>query len=63
MQVFTTIFLAQTLLANIDCVDELDELDDQDLDQSPLVEFKQALRKRIAMLESRNWLEELGFED
>jgi hypothetical protein len=63
MQVFTTIFLAQTLRANIDCVDELDELDDQDLDQSPLVEFKQALRKRIAMLESRNWLEEPGFED
>ena len=60
MQVFTTIFLAQTLRANIDC---LDELDDQASDESPLVEFKQALRKRIAMLESRNWLEEPGCEE
>ncbi len=63
MQVFTTIFLAQTLRANIDCVNDLDEPNDQDPDQSPLVEFKRALRKRIAMLESRNWLEEPGFEE
>lgn len=59
MQVFTTIFLAETLRANIDCVEEVD---DQDLDQACLLEFKQALRQRIAMLETRHWPEDSGFE-
>lgn len=60
MQVFTTIFLAQSLRANID---SLEEMDHQDPDQTSLVDFKQALRKRIAMLESRDPFEENGFED
>jgi hypothetical protein len=59
MQVFTTIFLAETLKANIDCVENVD---DQDLDEACLLEFKQALRQRIAMLETRDWLEDDGFK-
>jgi len=55
MQVFTTIFLAETLRANIQCVEEAEELDQ---DHSALVEFKRTLRDRIAMLESSNWFED-----
>jgi hypothetical protein len=54
MQVFTTIFLAETLRANVECVEETDGLD-QDL--PGVVEFKQALRKRIAMLETSGFYE------
>lgn len=54
MQVFTTIFLAETLRANVECVEETDGLD-QNLPGA--VEFKQTLRKRIAMLESRGFYE------
>lgn len=54
MQVFTTIFLAETLRANVECVEET-----ADLDQSlpGAVEFKKTLRKRIAMLETRGFFE------
>jgi hypothetical protein len=54
MQVFTTIFLAETLRANIECVEETKGLD-QNLPGA--IEFKQTLRKRIAMLESRGFYE------
>ena len=54
MLVFTTIFLAETLRATVECVEETDGLD-QDLPGA--VEFKQALRKRISMLESRGFYE------
>lgn len=58
MQVFTTIFLAQTLRANILCVEETDGLDQ---DSFGLDEFKQSLREHIAMLEGRNWLTDEAF--
>jgi hypothetical protein len=54
MQVFTTIYLAETLRANIECVEETDGLDQ---DQPGVVEFKQTLRERIATLESSYWPE------
>jgi hypothetical protein len=54
MLVFTTIFLAETLRATVECVEETDGLD-QDLPGA--VEFKQTLRKRISMLESRGFYE------
>ena len=54
MQVFTTIFLAQTLRANVECVQETPGLD-QNLPGA--VEFKDALRKRIVMLETRGFFE------
>jgi hypothetical protein len=60
MQVFTTIFLAETLRANLQCVEEANELD-QDL--YSLDEFKQSLRERIAILEDRNWFSDGGFDD
>jgi hypothetical protein len=50
MQVFTTIFLAETLRANVECVEETDGLD-QDL--PGVIEFKQTLGKFVAMLERR----------
>ena len=54
MQVFTTIYLAETLRANIDCVEETQGLD-QEL--AGVIEFKQTLRRRIAMLENRGFYE------
>ena len=61
MQVFTTIYLAETLRANIECVEETEGLDQE---QPGVVEFKQALRKRIAMLENRGFYEDGdGFDD
>ena len=54
MQVFTTIFLAETLRANVACVEETADLD-QNLPGA--VEFKDTLRKRIAMLEARGFFE------
>ena len=54
MQVFTTIYLAETLRANIRCVEETDDLDQQ----SPgVIEFKRTLRERITMLENRRFYE------
>ena len=60
MQVFTTIFLAETLRANIQCAEEAEELDQ---DHSGLDEFKHALRERIAMLENRNWFKDNSLDD
>jgi hypothetical protein len=57
MQVFTTIYLAETLRANIKCVEETEGLDQQ---QPGVVEFKQALRQRIALLENRGFYEDGG---
>jgi hypothetical protein len=54
MQVFTTIYLAETLRANIDCVEETIGLDQQ---LPGVIEFKETLRRRIAMLESRGFYE------
>jgi hypothetical protein len=54
MQVFTTIFLIETLRATVECIEETDGLD-QDLPGA--VEFKQTLRKRIGQLESRGFYE------
>jgi hypothetical protein len=55
MQVFTTIYLAETLRANIECVEETEGLDQQ---LPGVLEFKQTLRKRIAMLENRRFYED-----
>ena len=55
MQVFTTIYLAETLRANIKCVEETEGLDQQ---QPGVVEFKQALRQRIALLQNRGFYED-----
>jgi hypothetical protein len=55
MQVFTTIYLAETLRANIKCIDETEGLD---LQQPGVLEFKQTLRKRIAILENRGFYED-----
>ena len=60
MQVFTTIFLAEMLRANIQYVEQTKRLDQ---DQLCLVAFKQSLRERIAMLESRNWLKDDGIDE
>jgi hypothetical protein len=54
MQVFTTIYLANTLRANIECVEETEGLDQQ---LPGVLEFKHTLRKRIAMLENRGFNE------
>ena len=54
MQVFTTIFLAETLRANVECIKETPDLD-QNLPGA--VEFKNTLQKRIAMLERRGFFE------
>ena len=59
MRVFTTIFLAETLRANLQCVEEADGLD-QDL--YGLDEFKQSLRERIAILENRHWFIDHGID-
>jgi hypothetical protein len=59
MQVFTTIFLAETLRANIQCVEDTEGLDQ---DSYGLDEFKQSLRERIAILEGRNWFTEGGID-
>jgi hypothetical protein len=55
MQVFTTIYLAETLRANIECVEETEGLDQL---QPGVLEFKHTLRKRIAMLENRGLYED-----
>ena len=55
MQVFTTIYLAETLRANIECVEETEGLDQQ---LPGVLEFKSTLRKRIAMLENPHFYEE-----
>jgi hypothetical protein len=54
MQVFTTIYLAETLRANIKCVEETEGLDQQ---HPGVLEFKNTLRRQIATLENR-WLYE-----
>jgi hypothetical protein len=54
MQVFTTIYLAETLRANIKCVEETEGLDQR---LPGVLEFKNTLRKQIATLENR-WLYE-----
>ena len=60
MQVFTTIFLAETLRANRRCVEEADGLEQ---DFYGLHEFKHSLRERIAFLESRDWFVDDGFDE
>ena len=60
MQVFTTIYLAETLRANIDCVEETEGLDQQ---QPGVLEFKDTLGRRIAMLENRGFYEDDGTSD
>lgn len=60
MQVFTKIFLAETLRANIECVEETEGLDQN---QPGAVEFKKALRNCIATLETRGFFESHDFED
>jgi hypothetical protein len=57
MRVFTTIFLAETLRANIECVEETDGLD-QNL--PGVVEFKETLADYILKLEQRRLF---SFED
>lgn len=60
MQVFTTIYLAETLRANIECVEETEGLDQQ---QPGVLEFKHTLRKRIAMLENQVFYEDGDVDD
>jgi hypothetical protein len=57
MQVFTTIYLAETLRANVECVEETEGLDQQ---LPGVIEFKQTLRERIAILENRGFYEDHG---
>jgi hypothetical protein len=54
MQVFTTIFVAERLPANIERVGEPNATD-----WSGLIELENSARERIVTLESRNWF----FED
>lgn len=51
MQVFTTIFLVETLRANIECVEQADGIDQN---HPGAIEFKEALQKCISRLEGRN---------
>jgi len=55
MQVFTTIYLAETLRANIECIDETEGLD---LQLPGVLEFKHALSKQIVLLENRRCCED-----
>lgn len=52
MQVFTTIFLAETLRANIECVEETDGLDQH---LPGVIEFKETLARSIFKLEGRDF--------
>jgi len=52
MQVFTTIFLAETLRANVECVEEAEGIDPND---PGVVEFKETLRAWISRLEGRRF--------
>jgi hypothetical protein len=60
MQVFTTIFLAETPRTEAPRVDQASGVDQ---DQRGLAEFEQALRERIAILESRGWFECDGVDE
>jgi len=51
MQVFTTIFLAETLRANIGCVEEAEGIDQND---PGVIEFKKTLRAYLSRLEGRD---------
>ena len=51
MKVFTTIFLVETLRANIECVEQADGIDQN---HPGAVEFKEALQRCISRLDSRN---------
>ena len=52
MRVFTTIFLAETLRANVECVEEADGLDQN---HPGAIEFKETLKKCISRLEGRDF--------
>ena len=52
MQVFTTIYLAEKLPANID------RSDTGGVDRSELIELESSPRECIVTLESRNWFED-----
>ena len=61
MQVFTTIFLAETLSSNTGTAEELF---DEYQDRHGLYETKRTNLERIAILECRNWfLDDLASED
>lgn len=61
MQVFTTIFLAETLSSNTATAEELSGIYS---DQRDLSEIKRTNLERITMLESRNWfLDDLASEE
>lgn len=60
MQVFTTIYLAKTLRANMTCVEETEGLDQQ---HPGVLEFKHTLREQIAILENRGFYEDDGTGD
>ena len=50
MRVFTTIFLAETLRANIECVEDAEGIDQNN---PGLIEFKEALKACLSKLEGR----------
>lgn len=52
MQVFTTIFLAETLRANVECVEEAEGIDAND---PAAIEFKETLKAWISRLEGRTF--------
>jgi hypothetical protein len=52
MQVFTTIFLVETLRANIECVEESDGIDQN---HPGAIEFKETLQRCISRLEGRDF--------
>ena len=48
IQVFTSVFLAETLRANVECVEEAEGVDQDD---PGVVEFKETLKAYISRLE------------
>jgi hypothetical protein len=52
MQVFTTVFLAETLRANVECVEETEGIDQTG---PGAVEFKETLRAWVSKLEGHGF--------
>jgi hypothetical protein len=59
MKVFTTVFLAYPLSADIQRVDQANGFDQ---DEHDLAGLEQAFRERITSLESSNWIAGEGYD-
>ena len=60
MKVFTTIFLAHSLTADLQ---RDEQANDFDQDEHDLADVEQALRERISVLESSNWFVGDSFDE